>query len=141
MVFIDSFVFIANIWGLENSKMLFFKWNDTFEQTQFWKVGVVTLKFYLVWQRCMLCKIENGFYWLIYFHCEYLNAAKFGNVVFHTKWCVWADIVFKSGRGQFWNLLTLTEMHSVEDKKWFLLIHLLSLPRFDCSEITKNVVF
>ena len=41
-------VFIANIWGLKNSEILFFIKNNTFEQTQFWKVGVATLKFYVV---------------------------------------------------------------------------------------------
>ena len=86
MVFIDLLVFIANIRGLKNYKRLFFKIeNEGFEQIQFWKVGVVILKFYLVWQRGMLCKIRNGFYWLIYFYCKHLSAEKFDNVVFEAK--------------------------------------------------------
>ena len=31
----------------------------------FWKVGVVTLKFYLAWQRSTLCKVKSDLYWLI----------------------------------------------------------------------------
>ena len=41
MVFIDSSNFIANIWVLKNSKILFFKQNSAFKQTQFLTVGVV----------------------------------------------------------------------------------------------------
>ena len=70
---------------LESTKMLFFKQNDTFEETQFWKVGVVTLKLYSAWQRSTLCQMKNDFYWLIYFHCEYLSAEKFENVDFERK--------------------------------------------------------
>ena len=40
------------------------KKKNTFEKKQFWKVGVVTLKLYLAWQRSMLCQIKNDFYWL-----------------------------------------------------------------------------
>ena len=45
--------------------------------------------------------------------------------------------VLKSGFGLFCNLLSLTDMHSVEHKKWFLVAHLLSLSRFHCSEAPK----
>ena len=54
--------------------MLVFKQNSPFEQTQFIEVGVASFKFYLLSQRYMLCDIENGFYWLVYFHYEYLRA-------------------------------------------------------------------
>ena len=30
-------------------------------------------------------KIQNGFYWLIYLHCEYLSAEKLENVVFQVE--------------------------------------------------------
>ena len=90
-----------------------------------------------MWQRCMLWKIENGFYWLIYFHCEYVSAEKFENVVFEAKLSIWADTVLKIARGQFWNLLTLIEMHSLGDAKLLSWTHLLSLPTFDCSKIPK----
>ena len=30
----------------------------------------------------VVCKIENGFYWLVYFHYKYLRAEKFENVDF-----------------------------------------------------------
>ena len=69
----------------------------------------------------MPCKIENDFYSLVRFYCEYLRTQKLGNLVFYIKQHVWADTFLKSGCVQFLNLLTLTEMHSVEDKKWFLL--------------------
>ena len=52
---------------------------------------------------------------------------------FQAKQCIWGDTVFKSGHGQFWNLRTLTEMYSAEDRKYFLLTHLILLPVFDCS--------
>ena len=29
--------------------------------------------------------IKYSFYWLIYFHCQYLSAEKFENVVFQAK--------------------------------------------------------
>lgn len=63
-----------NIWVLKDSKMLVFKQNSPFEQTQFIEVGVASFKFYLLSQRYMLCDIENGFYCLVYFHYEYLRA-------------------------------------------------------------------
>ena len=34
----------------ESTKILFFKESKTFEEAQFWKVGVVILKLYLAWQ-------------------------------------------------------------------------------------------
>ena len=61
MVFIDSSTFIANIWVLKNSKMLFFKQNSAFEQTRFWRVGVVYFEVCHTSQRCIVWKIENGF--------------------------------------------------------------------------------
>ena len=84
---------------------------------------------------------ENGFYWLIYLHWEYLSTEKFENVDFQVKMCVWADTVLNSGHDLFWNLLDLTEIHSVEDRKWFLAAHLLSFSMFDCSKLPKKLLF
>ena len=117
--------------------MLLFNQNNNFEQTQFWTVGVASLRFYLDLWRGMLCKIENDFYSLVGFHCEYLRTQKLGNLVFYIKQHVWAGTFLKSGCVQFLNLLTLTEMHSVEDKKWFLLTPLVSLRIFECWKIRK----
>ena len=46
-------------------------------------------------------------------------------------------IVLKIGCDQFRYLLTLTEMHSLEERKWFLVTNLPSLPIFDCSNVPK----
>ena len=88
-------------------KCLFFNQNNNFKQTQFWTVCMASLRFYLDLRRGMLYKIENDFY------CEYLKTQKLGKFVFYLKQHVWADIDLKSGRVQFLNLLTLTEMDSV----------------------------
>ena len=40
---------------LESTKLLFFKQDDTFEETKFWKVGFVTLKLYLTLLRSPRC--------------------------------------------------------------------------------------
>ena len=117
--------------------MLLFNQNNNFEQTQFWTVGVASLRFYLDLWRGMLCKIENDFHSLVGFHCEYLRTQTLENLVFYIKQHVWADAVLKSGCVQFLNLLTLTEMGSVQDRKWFLLTHLLSLRIFQCWKIQK----
>ena len=116
--------------------MLFIQSNN-FEQTQFWTVGVEGLRFYLDLWRGILCKTENDFYSLVGFYCEYLRTQILGNLVFYIKQHVWADAVLKSGCVQFLNLLTLTEMGSVSDQKWFLLIHLLSLRIFVSWKIRK----
>ena len=79
--------------------MLLFNQNNNFEQTQFWTVGVVSLRFYLDLWRGMLWKKENDFYALVGFHCEYLRTQKLGNFVFYIKQYVWADTVLKSGCG------------------------------------------
>ena len=84
----------------------------------------------------MFCEIENGFY-SVCFHCQYLSFQKLKNFVFYIKQHVWADTVLKSGCVQFLNLLTLTEMGSVSDRKWFSLTHLLSLRIFECWKIRK----
>ena len=44
----------------------------------------------------MACKIENGFYWLVCFHCEYFRTQKLKNVFFEIKLLVSADTVLKS---------------------------------------------
>ena len=117
--------------------MLLFNQNNTSEQTQFWTVGMANLRFYLDIWRGMLCKIENDFYSLVGFHCEYLRTQKLGNLVFYIKQDIWADTVLKSGCVQFLNSFTLREMGSVWNKKRFLLSRLLSLRIFKCWKIQK----
>ena len=53
-----------------------FSQNNNFEQTQFWTVGVTSLRFYLYIWDGMLRKIENDFYSIFSFHCEYLRTQK-----------------------------------------------------------------
>ena len=48
MIFIDSSGFIVNILVLKYLKMLFFKQNSTFEQTQFWTVRVVYFEIFFI---------------------------------------------------------------------------------------------
>ena len=96
MVFSGSFTFFSNIWLVKGSSMLLFNQNNNFEQTQFWTVGVASLRFFLDLWRGMLRKIENVFYSLIGFNCEYLRTQKLGNFVFYIKQYVWADSVEKS---------------------------------------------
>ena len=93
--------------------MLLFNRNNNFQQAQFWTVGMASLRFYLDLWRGMLCKIENVFYSLVGFDCEYLRTQKLGNLVFYIKQHIWADTVLKSGCVQFLNSLTLREMGSV----------------------------
>ena len=99
---------------------------------------VASLRFYLDLWRGMLSKIENDFDSLVGIHCKYLRTQKLGNLVFCIKQHVWADTVLNSQRVLFWNLLTLTEMHSVEEKKWFLSIPLVSMRIFECWKIRKG---
>ena len=49
----------------------------------------------------------------------------------------WADTVLKSRCVQFLNSLTLTEISSVQDRKWLLLTLLVSLRMFECWKIRK----
>ena len=44
---------------------------------------------------------------------------------------------FKQWAWSILNLLYLTDMHSVEDRKWFLVAHLLSFSMSDCSKVPK----
>ena len=115
--------------------MVLFNQNKNFEQTQFWTEGVA--RFYLDLWRAMLCKIENDFYSLAGFHCEYLRTQNLGNLVFYIKQHVSGETVLKSGCVQFLNLLAWTEMGSVSVRKCFTLTHILSLPIFECWKIRK----
>ena len=65
--------------------MLLFTQNNNFEQTRFGTVDVASLRFYLDLWRGMLWKIENDFYSLVRFHCEYLRTQKLENLVFYIK--------------------------------------------------------
>ena len=85
MVFFNSFISFTNIWVLKDSKMLFFKQNNLFKQTQVWEVDVVSLKFHLLFLRYIVCKIENCFYWPFYIHCKYVRAQRFESACFFTK--------------------------------------------------------
>ena len=89
---------------------MLFNQNNNFEQTQFWTVGVASLRFYLDLWRGMLCKIENDFYSLVGFHCEYLRTQKLGSFVFYIKECAWADTVLESGCGHSEILLSVIEI-------------------------------
>ena len=73
MVFIDSLVFITNISGHNNSKILVFKQNDMFEQPQFSNAGAFTLKLYLVR------------YLLVFINSSALIVEKFRNLIFEAK--------------------------------------------------------
>ena len=44
----------------------------------------------------MPCKIENGFYWLVCFHCKYFRTQKLKMFFFEIKLLVSADAVLKS---------------------------------------------
>ena len=78
---------------------MLFNQNNNFEQTHVWTVDVASVRLYLDLYRVMLRKIENDFYSLVGFHCEYLRTQKLGNFVFYIKQYVWADTVLKSGCG------------------------------------------
>ena len=77
---------------------------------QFWTLGVASLRFYLDLWRGMLCKIENDFYSIVGFHCEYLRTQKLGNFVFYIQQHVWADTILKSGCGHCEILHSLIEV-------------------------------
>ena len=101
--------------------MLLFNQNNNLEQTQFWTVGVASLRFYLDIWRGMFCKIENDFYSLVGFHCEYLRTQKLENFVFYVKQYVWGDTGLKSGCGHSGILRRVIEIDVAKDRKWLLL--------------------
>ena len=78
---------------------MLFNQNNNVEQTQVWTVHVASVRLYLDLYRVMLRKIENDFYSLVGFHCEYVGTQKLENFVFYTKQHAWADTVLKSGCG------------------------------------------
>ena len=78
---------------------MLFNQNNNFEQTHVWTIGVASVRFYLDLYRVMLWKIENDFYSLVGFHCEYLRTQKLENFVFYIKQHAWADTVLKSACG------------------------------------------
>ena len=97
--------------------MLLFNQNNNFEQTQFWTVGVASLRFYLDLWRGMLCKIENDFYSLVGFHYKYLRTQKLGNFDFYIKQYVWADTILKSGCGHSELLRSVIKIVVALDRK------------------------
>ena len=88
-------------------------------------MGVASLRFYLDLWRGMLCKIENDFYSLVGFHCEYLRTQNLGNLVFYIKQHVSADTVLKSGCGHSEIFRSVIEIDVAQDRKWLLRIYLL----------------
>ena len=70
-----------NSWNIRKSCF----WSKIILLSSFWKAGMFSFKICLLWQRWVVCKIKNGFNWLIYIHCEYLSAEKFENNVFQAK--------------------------------------------------------
>ena len=74
-----------------------FDQNSPFDQKDFLKAIMISLKFWLVLKRPLVCKIENYFHWRIYFHSiatvcidtlvswQYFRAQRFYNVVFWPK--------------------------------------------------------
>ena len=81
--------------------MLLFNQNNNLEQTQFLTVGVAIRRFYLDLWRGMLYKIENDFYSLAGFHCEYLRTQKLGNVAFYKT--------TRLSRRSFWKVGVVTQ--------------------------------
>ena len=130
-----------NSWNIRKSCF----WSKIILLSSFWKVGMFSLFICLLWQRWVACKIENGFNWLIYIHCEYLSVEKFENNVFQAKimylsrhsFKQWAYSILKLDLLNRHALLYSTEMHSMEDRKWFLVAHLLSVSIYDWSKVPK----
>ena len=123
-VFIDLFVFIVNIWGLKNTKRV----------SEQLLPREIAPWLGLGFGQGLALELGLG----AKFPWEKANCPRmYKNVDLSTKRHVWGDTVLKSGCVQFLNLLTLTEMGSVSDRKWFLLTHLLSLRIFECWKIRK----
>ena len=123
---------------------MLFHQNNNFEQTQFWAVGVASLRFYLDLWWGMLCKIENDFYSLVGFHCEYLRTQKLGNLVFYIKQHVLAGTVLKRRCGHSEISRSVIETDVALDRKWLLFtsfvwvrIYFLWHTQFESSEYFK----
>ena len=54
-----------------------------------------------------------AFIHLVVFIANILRVEEIENFAFYIKRHIWADKALKSGCGQFWDLFTLTKMHSV----------------------------
>ena len=123
---------------------MLFHQNNNFEQTQFWAVGVASLRFYLDLWRGMLCKIENDFYLLVDFHCEYLKTQKLRNLAFYIKQHVLAGTVLKSRCRHSEISSSVIETDVALDRKWLLFtsfvwvrIYFLWHTQFESSEYFK----
>ena len=75
--------FIAN--NSEISKMLFFEQNNAFNQTQFWKVGVVSFKICVLKQRSFVWKIGNEFHSIILLSLLIFDYSKIAKCCFLTR--------------------------------------------------------
>ena len=112
---------LLSIWIFMSSKIqkcLFFDKIGALEQKQIgkwtWSIWNLILCFtnnvnILCLNIDMPCKIENGFYWLVCFHCKYFRTQKLKNVIFEIKLHVWADTVLKSWCGHTETLLRKIE--------------------------------
>ena len=81
---------------------------------------MASLRFYLDLWRGMLCKIENDFYSLVGFHCEYLKTQKLGNLAFYIKQRVLAGTVLKSRCRHSEISRSVIETDVALDRKWLL---------------------
>lgn len=64
-------------------KTIFYHVQFTSRQTQFWEAGTVRVKFYSFLQIYIVCNIENGFHWLVYFYGRYLRGQNLKMLVFN----------------------------------------------------------
>lgn len=77
-------------------KCCFFSKLAQFQQTQFWEVALSVLNSTSFKKSYFEQYVEIGFYWLVYFHCEYFRAHQFEDVVFLSKYVIWAHTVLKN---------------------------------------------
>ena len=81
---------------------------------------------------------DRKWFWVVHllsfsiFNCSKILKCWFSRKIMHLS-----KHSFEQWGGLFWNLLYLTDIHSVEDRKWFLVAHLLSFSIFDCSKVPK----
>ena len=80
-------LFSLRIFEDSKTRKCCFLYKTTCLSRQFWKVSVVTLKFYVRWQRQMLPRTENGFFWLLFFDCKYnCNVVTYRICIFWIFW-------------------------------------------------------
>ena len=97
IAFVYFFTFIENIEELKILKCLVFLPKQPVSSHITWKSSVISFKFSMVYKEArwlverygnlkfepyIIFKIENGFYWLVWFRCEYLRTQRFKNTFF-----------------------------------------------------------